>query len=46
MEAVLQGLGLAPSPLAEAEAAALREVQQILAPVQGLTWPSGLPENN
>ncbi|KAL4423164.1 hypothetical protein ABPG77_007817 [Micractinium sp. CCAP 211/92] len=46
VEAVLQGLGLAASPQAEAEAAALEEVQRILAPVQGLTWPSGLPENN
>ena len=44
--AVLQGLGLEPSPAAEAEAAALAEVQQILAPMQGVTWPSGLPENN
>lgn len=43
---MLQGLGLAASPQAEAEAAALEEVQRILAPVQGLTWPSGLPENN
>ena len=46
VEAVLQGLGLAPSPQAEAEAAALQEVQRLLAPVQGTTWPSGLPENN
>lgn len=46
VEAVLQGLGLVPSPQAEAEAAGLEEVRRILAPVQGLTWPSGLPENN
>ncbi|KAL4440572.1 hypothetical protein ABPG75_003573 [Micractinium tetrahymenae] len=46
VEAVLQGLGLAPSPQAEAEAAALQEIKRILAPVQGLAWPSGLPENN
>ncbi|PRW05776.1 L-galactose dehydrogenase [Chlorella sorokiniana] len=44
--AVLQGLGVEPSPAAEAESAALAEVQRILEPVQGLTWSSGLPENN
>ena len=46
VDAVLQGLGLVPSPQAEAEAAALEEVRRLLAPVQGVTWPSGLPENN
>lgn len=46
VEAVLQGLGLLPSAAAEAEAAALADVQRLLAPVQGVTWPSGLPENN
>lgn len=46
VEAVLQGLGLSPSPQADAEAAALAEVQRLLEPVQGLTWASGLPENN
>ncbi len=44
--AVLQGLGVEPSPAAEAEAAALADVQRILEPVQGVTWNSGLPENN
>lgn len=46
VDAVLQGLGLLPSPLQQEEAAALAEVQRILRPVQGLTWLSGLPENN
>ncbi len=46
VDAVLQGLGLVPSPQQEQEAAALAAVEQILAPVQGLTWPSGLAENN
>ena len=46
VEAVLQGLGLAASPLAEQEAAALAAVRQALASVQGVTWDSGLPENN
>jgi hypothetical protein len=46
VEAVLQGLGQLPCPQAAQEAAALAEVQRILAPVQGLSWPSGLPENN
>lgn len=46
VDAVLQGLGLVPSPQADAEAAALAEVRQLLAPVQGVTWASGLPENN
>jgi L-galactose dehydrogenase len=46
VSAALQGLGLEPNPQQAAEAAALEEVQQILAPVQGLTWPSGRPENN
>ena len=46
MSAVLQGLGLEASPLAEAEAAALADVKRILEPVQGMTWSSGLPENN
>lgn len=44
--AVLQGLGVELSPAAEAEAAALAEVQRILEPVQGVTWSSGLSENN
>lgn len=44
--AVLQGLGLQASPQQAAEEEALPEVKRILAPVQGLTWPSGLPENN
>jgi hypothetical protein len=43
---VLQGLGQLPCPQAAQETAALAEVQRILAPVQGLSWPSGLPENN
>jgi hypothetical protein len=46
VEAVLQGLGLAPSPQAQAEGEALAEVTRLLEPAQGLTWPSGLPENN
>lgn len=46
VEAVLQGLGLVPSPQQQQEVAALAEVKRILEPVQGLTWPSGLPENN
>lgn len=46
MAAVLQGLGVELSPAAEAEAAALAEVQRILEPVQGVTWSSGLSENN
>ncbi|PSC71979.1 L-galactose dehydrogenase [Micractinium conductrix] len=46
VSAVLQGLGLEASPLAEAEAAALADVKRILEPVQGMTWSSGLPENN
>ena len=46
LEAVLQGLGLAASPLAEQEAAALAAVRQTLAAVQGVTWVSGMPENN
>ena len=45
VEAVLQGLGLVPCPLAAQEAAALAEAQRILEPVQGVSWPSGLPEN-
>ena len=28
------------------ETQVLREVQTILEPIQGKTWPSGLPENN
>ncbi|EFN53856.1 hypothetical protein CHLNCDRAFT_25289 [Chlorella variabilis] len=46
VEAVLQGLGLLASPLRQQEAAALADVRRILEPVQGLTWPSGLPDNN
>ena len=46
VEAVLQGLGLLPSSQEQQEAAALAEVHRILEPVQGLTWPSGLEENN
>lgn len=42
----LQALGLQESPDAAAEAAALREVESILKPVQDITWPSGRPENN
>lgn len=28
------------------EAQVLKEIKQILQPIQGQTWPSGLPENN
>jgi len=34
------------SKITEEEQAILNEVADILKPVQGLTWPSGLPENN
>lgn len=44
--AALQGLGLAPNPAADEEAAVVARIREVLAPVAGVTWPSGLPENN
>jgi hypothetical protein len=42
---VKEALGLAQCKDEAAEAAALREVQQILAPHMGVTWPCGNPNN-
>ncbi|KAK9815449.1 hypothetical protein WJX72_003882 [[Myrmecia] bisecta] len=41
-----QALGLDPRPDQALEDAVLAEVKEILEPVQGMTWPSGRPENN
>jgi hypothetical protein len=48
VRAALEGLGLvARDPgLAAREEAALARVREILAPVHGVTWASGRPENN
>eukprot|EP00884_Botryococcus_braunii_P017140 jgi/Botrbrau1/4109/Bobra.152_3s0057.2 len=43
VRAAVEALRKAPTPQEEA---ALKEVRQILLPVQDTTWPSGLPENN
>lgn len=45
MQIVLEGLGVVPSKSADAEAAALQEVQSILQPHMGVTWPTGNPNN-
>lgn len=42
----LEALGAAPNAQAAAEAAVLAELEGVFAPVMGLTWPSGRPENN
>jgi hypothetical protein len=41
VQTTLQALGVVPNPQAELESRAEKEVLQLLAPVQGLTWPSG-----
>lgn len=46
VEAVLQALGVLPNKRRDEEAGVLAEVLRILEPVQGLTWPSGRPENS
>lgn len=46
VDAALQGLGLVPRPAVAAEVTAAAEVAAILAPVKGLGWASGRPENN
>ncbi|KAI8471857.1 MAG: L-galactose dehydrogenase [Monoraphidium minutum] len=48
VESALQALGAAAPDAAgaAAEARALEEVRRILAPVEGVSWPSGLPENS
>jgi ribosomal protein S12 methylthiotransferase accessory factor YcaO len=38
-----RALGLDPNPHAALEAAVLEQALQLLAPVQGVTWPSGHP---
>ena len=45
-EAVLQALGVVRYKAREEEEGVLAEVMRILEPVQGLTWPSGRPENS
>jgi len=45
-DAVLQALGLVPNPTALAEREALKGVAEALEPVMGMTWSSGLSENN
>lgn len=42
---VKEALGLEVCKDEAAEAAALQEVQQILAPHMGVTWPCGNPNN-
>ena len=42
---VLEALGLAESKQADAEAKALAEVKEILAPHMDVTWPTGNPNN-
>jgi hypothetical protein len=42
----LQALGLAANAQEDLEGQVLGEVAALLAPFQGTTWPSGLPENN
>ena len=42
---VKEALGLEPCSNEAAEAAALKEVQQILQPHMGVTWPCGNPNN-
>ena len=42
---VKEALGLADCKDEAAEATALQEVQQILAPHMGVTWPCGNPNN-
>jgi hypothetical protein len=42
----LEALGLVPHPSAGAEADVLSDVRDALADVQGMSWPSGRPENN
>uniref|UniRef100_A0A7S0WRT9 NADP-dependent oxidoreductase domain-containing protein n=1 Tax=Chlamydomonas leiostraca TaxID=1034604 RepID=A0A7S0WRT9_9CHLO len=46
VEAVSRALGVVDDPHAELDAQVLAEVQQILAPVHNVTWPSGRPDNN
>ncbi|DBA86088.1 hypothetical protein WJX77_005843 [Trebouxia sp. C0004] len=45
VQTVLEGLGLVENKTAKQDAAALKEVQSILKPTHGVTWPSGKPEN-
>ncbi|KAK9811358.1 hypothetical protein WJX72_002436 [[Myrmecia] bisecta] len=46
VQTVLEGLGLVPNPTAHKDAEVLQEVNKILSGTQGVTWPSGNPENN
>ena len=48
VQAVQQALGVDPNSTGSsaAEAAALSEVERILAPVKNITWQSGKAENN
>jgi L-galactose dehydrogenase len=46
VHAVMQKLGYEPDPTRTLDKAMTREVERILAPVMGVSWPSGRPENN
>jgi hypothetical protein len=41
MQTALQAVGVVPNPQSELESQAEKEALQLLAPVQGVTWPSG-----
>lgn len=45
VQIVLEGLGLVACKGADAEAAAMKEVTQVLQPHMGVTWPTGNPNN-
>lgn len=45
VQTVLEGLGLVENKTTKQDAAALKEVQSILRPTHGVTWPSGKPVN-
>ncbi|KAL3159473.1 hypothetical protein ABBQ38_009897 [Trebouxia sp. C0009 RCD-2024] len=45
VQTVLEALGLVENKTASQDAAALKEVQSVLKPTQGVTWRSGKPEN-
>mmetsp|Transcript_34547 Transcript_34547/g.88384 ORF Transcript_34547/g.88384 Transcript_34547/m.88384 type:complete len:364 (-) Transcript_34547:263-1354(-) len=46
VQTALQALGSEPEENAEKNTEVLAQVKEVLAPVKGVTWPSGKPENN